>query len=93
MRWLGLQLTSVPSGLTLESIHPADINSPQGFRELATFLTQAVRSPQLDSSPRPESAAGAQIHVRRARSATVSVAKAATVCTRTWRVTFRCLRR
>ncbi|TLZ23701.1 MAG: c-type cytochrome [Gammaproteobacteria bacterium] len=36
------------SSLMQESIHPADVNRPQAFRDLAAYLAQASRSPRSD---------------------------------------------
>lgn len=36
------------SSLMQESIHPADVNRPQAFRDLAAYLSQASRSPRSD---------------------------------------------
>jgi cytochrome c553 len=47
-----------------ETIHPADVNRPQAFRDLAAFLSRAPRSPRSDHGDGGALAAGKRTYTR-----------------------------
>ncbi len=50
--------------LMSESTHPADVNRPQAFRDLAGYLAQAPRNPRANHKEGSPSSAGAKIYAR-----------------------------
>lgn len=52
------------SSLMQESIHPADVNRPQAFRDLAAYLARAPRNPRSDHGDGRGLARGERAYVR-----------------------------
>jgi cytochrome c553 len=52
------------NALMSESTHPADVNRPQAFRDVAAYLAQAMRNPRADHEEGSPTSAGAKIYAR-----------------------------
>ncbi len=52
------------NALMSESTHPADVNRPQAFRDVAAYLAQAPRNPSADHAEGARASAGAKIYAR-----------------------------